>query len=90
MPAAQELIAHEKEDAEIGEAIGADWLIYQELEDLIKCGSEGNPSIQSYEDSVFSGNYVTGDVKSDYLLSLEAARSDSAKDDRNTQEAAAL
>ena len=90
MPAAHELIAHEKEEAEIGEAIGADWLIYQELEDLIKCGTEGNPDIQSYEDSVFSGNYVTGDVQSEYLLSLEAARSDNAKCDTDTQEAAAL
>jgi amidophosphoribosyltransferase len=81
MPAANELIAHEKEEAAIGKAIGADWLIYQELEDLVKCGVEGNPLITEFEDSVFSGRYVTGDVKSEYLSNLEASRSDSAKEE---------
>ena len=88
MPAAQELIAYEKEEEAVSEAIGADWLIYQDLEDLIRCGIEGNALITDYEDSVFSGRYVTGDVKSDYLTSLEIARSDSAKLDEPVDEPA--
>ena len=79
MPAAQELIAHNRNIEEIQEEIGADWLIYQDLEDLLQAGRAGNPDIQEYEDSVFSGQYVTGDVDAAYLDSLEAERNDDAK-----------
>ena len=33
----------------------------------------------TYEDSVFSGRYITGDVSETYLDDLEAARKDSSK-----------
>ena len=36
MPAASELIANNKNDEELAEIIGADWLLYQTLGDLIK------------------------------------------------------
>ena len=64
MPSASELIAHGRSDEEVGELIGADWLIYQDLEDLIASASEGNDSIKRFECSVFDGEYVTGDVDS--------------------------
>jgi len=83
MPAASELIAHGRTVQEIQDAIGADWLIYQDLEDLIASARDGNPEIKGYEDSVFSGNYVTGDVTADYLLELKADRNDSVKTDRD-------
>ena len=79
MPAATELIAHDRDVEAVRQAIGADWLIYQDLEDLIKCGVEGNALITEFEDSVFSGKYVTGDVQQEYLQHLGQARSDSAK-----------
>ena len=79
MPAAQELVAHGRSNEEIQSEIGADWLIYQDLEDLLQAGRAGNPDIQEYEDSVFSGQYVTGDVDESYLDMLEAERNDSAK-----------
>tara|TARA_B100000683_G_scaffold198707_1_gene191831 strand:+ start:326 stop:1816 length:1491 start_codon:yes stop_codon:yes gene_type:complete len=79
MPAANELIAHDRDVEAVRQAIGADWLIYQDLEDLIKCGVEGNALITEFEDSVFSGKYVTGDVQQEYLQHLGQARSDSAK-----------
>jgi len=79
MPVADELIAHGREVTEIQEAIGADWLIYQDLDDLRDCAREGNPAIGHYEDSVFSGEYVTGDVSGGYLDALEAKRKDSMK-----------
>ena len=62
MPSASELIAHGRSDEEVCHLIGADWLVYQDLEDLIECSREGNPNIQSFECSVFSGEYPTGDV----------------------------
>jgi amidophosphoribosyltransferase len=79
MPAAQELIAHDRTTEEIQEKIGADWLIYQDLEDLRTAAKEGNPEIDRYEDCVFSGRYVTGDVNDAYLDHLEAARNDAMK-----------
>lgn len=79
MPAAQELVAHGRSIEEIQTEIGADWLIYQDLEDLLEAGRAGNPDIHHYEDSVFSGEYVTGDVDESYLNDLEAERNDGAK-----------
>ena len=64
------------------EAIGADWLIYQEVEDLVEAAREGNPHINRFEMSVFTGEYVTGDVSEDYLSNLSVQRSDSAKQSR--------
>lgn len=79
MPSASELIASGKTDQEIEELIGADWLIYQDLDDLIACATEGNPEIKKFECSVFNGEYITGDVDEVYLKRLENIRSDVAK-----------
>ena len=79
MAATTELIAHNRTEAEINDLIGADWLIYQDLEDLIECAKVGNPSIQQFECSVFDGNYITADVDSSYLKRLEESRSDDKK-----------
>ena len=66
MPSAKELIAHGRSNQEIEELIGADRLIYQDLQDLIDTCREGNPSITRYDTSVFDGNYVTGDIDDTY------------------------
>ena len=84
MPAAEELIAHGRTVEEIQTAIGADWLIYQDLEDLIASAREGNPEITEYEDSVFSGRYITGDVNASYLSDLESVRNDATKVQRDS------
>ncbi len=79
MPAGSELVAFGRTDQEVCDFIGADKLIYQDLEDLFACAREGNPHITDFEASVFNGEYVTGDVNAAYLDDLEAARNDSAK-----------
>ena len=79
MAAATELIAHNRTENEISEHIGADWLIYQDLEDLIESARKGNPSIQQFECSIFDGNYITADIDSTYLQKLEKTRSDDKK-----------
>tara|TARA_B110000858_G_scaffold89259_1_gene103181 strand:- start:4979 stop:6484 length:1506 start_codon:yes stop_codon:yes gene_type:complete len=89
MPAADELIASGKTEEEIEKAIGADWLIYQDLEDLISTASEGNPDIEQYECSVFNGEYITGDIDEIYLKRLENLRSDAAKAKKASKKAAA-
>ena len=82
MPSASELIAAGKTDEEVQELIGADWLIYQDLSDLIAAASEGNPDIERFECSVFDGDYVTAGVDEVYLKRLENIRKDSAKKSR--------
>ena len=81
MPSAKELIAHGRSDEEVGEIIGADWMIYQDLEDLVASASDGNPSIKRFECSVFDGQYVTGDVDEAYLAHIDQQRNDNAKSD---------
>ncbi|SEK47268.1 amidophosphoribosyltransferase [Halomonas daqiaonensis] len=79
MPAASELIAHGRSEAEVGELIGADRIFYQDLEDLKAACREVNPELESFDCSVFDGKYVTGDIDERYLSALEASRSDDAK-----------
>lgn len=79
MPSAHELIAHDRNEQEIGEMIGADWLIYQDLDDLIEASRAGNPDVDEFECSVFTGNYITGDVDADYLESIDQQRKDSVR-----------
>jgi amidophosphoribosyltransferase len=88
MPSASELIAHGRTDDEVEKLIGADWLIFQDLEDLIAASAEGNPNITSFECSVFDGKYITGDVDDEYLRKLENNRNDAMKKMRNKKNAA--
>lgn len=79
MPAAHELIAHGRTEAEVEKALGCDWLIYQDLEDLIEAVGRANPAIQEFDTSCFNGHYVTGDIDTAYLERLSAHRNDKAK-----------
>ncbi|GAA04753.1 amidophosphoribosyltransferase [Photobacterium leiognathi] len=86
MPSANELIAHGREVDEISNIIGADGLIFQDLQDLVDAVAEGNPEIKLFETSVFNGNYVTGDVNQEYLEYLDSLRSDDSKQQREIQQ----
>ena len=79
MPTANELIAHGREVDEIRQIIGADGLIFQDLNDLIDAVRAENPDIQQFECSVFNGVYVTRDVDQQYLDYLDSLRNDDAK-----------
>ena len=78
MPAAAELVAHGRSIAEVQQEIACDWLIYQELADLIAACAEGSKIISKFDTSCFSNEYVT-DVPEAYFRQLERLRSDSAK-----------
>ena len=86
MPAKSELIAHDRTVEEIQNLIGADWLVYQDLEDLIQCAREGNEHIDGFDCSVFNGEYVTGDISLEYLDRLEQARCETSKNTKKTEE----
>jgi amidophosphoribosyltransferase len=80
MPAASELVAHGRSEEEVRAWIGADRLFYQELEDLIDAvQKKGKTKVDRFDTSVFSGEYVTGDVTEAYLHQLECERNDGAK-----------
>ncbi len=79
MPAVSELIAHDKTVEEIQKIIGADWLIFQDLDDLVSSCAEGSILPMDFECSVFNGEYVTNDVSKEYLVELENKRNDQAK-----------
>ncbi len=76
MPTSKELIASGKSYAEIAKEIGADQLIYQDLDALIQDVKNVNPNITQFETSCFSGDYITGDVTLEYLARIEAERGD--------------
>jgi amidophosphoribosyltransferase len=79
MPSPHELVAHNRTEAEVATEIGADLVIFQTLPDLIKSCQQFNPSISQFECSVFTGEYVTGQVSSAYLDSIIELRNDNAK-----------
>jgi len=86
MPAASELIANSRDVDEIARLIGADKLIYQDLYGLIRSVRHDNSSIQEFDTSCFSGDYVTGDVTAQYLQNLEEHRNDRAKQAREERQ----
>ena len=79
MPAASELVAAGRTEEEVARLIGADWLVYQELVDLVAACQHDDARVVEFDTSCFSGEYVTGDVTPDYLARLQEARSDAAK-----------
>ena len=76
MPTRNELLATGRTHDEIAAAIGADAVIYQDLEALIEDVRMLNPSIERFDCSCFDGVYVTGDVSQEYLDGIAAGRSD--------------
>jgi amidophosphoribosyltransferase len=84
MPAASELVAAGRTEQEVARIIGADWLIYQDLPDLVRAVQHHDSQVTEFDTSCFSGEYVTGDVTPEYLARLQAERSDQAKAQRNS------
>ena len=85
MPTRGELIASDRSEEEICREIGANGLIYQDLDDLKASVRALNPSLQFFETSCFDGHYVTGDITVEYLNGVENQRSE-AKPGKNDQD----
>ena len=79
MPSRVELVAHGRTTEEVAEAIGADLVIFQTLQDLVASVRQFNSSITTFDCSVFTGNYVTGGVDTAYLDHIEQLRADNVK-----------
>ncbi len=79
MPTVNELIAYNRSVEEIAELIGVDRLIFQDLTDLTESVRQENPNIKHFDASVFTGEYITGNVSKAYLDNIAFARNDQAK-----------
>lgn len=79
MPTHGELVAFDKKDDEIANVLGADFVIYQDLEDLIDSIKEESDQLDSFETSVFDGSYVTGGIDKTYFEKLLAIRNDNSR-----------
>ncbi len=86
MPSVSELIAYDRNIEEVAITIGADWLVYQDIDDLISSAQKGNKLISEFDASCFTGKYVTGDIDADYLARLESLRNDAMKESQNIDE----
>lgn len=71
IPTSDELIAYRKSEKAIGKSIGADWLIYQDFDDVVNAINDAaltaDARVKRFEDSVFSGDYVVGDISLQFL-----------------------
>ncbi len=78
MPAAEELVAHGRTEAEVEAALGCDWLVYQDLADLEWAVGGPKRRLVTFDSSCFNGDYVTG-IEPDYFDRIRQQRSDDAK-----------
>jgi amidophosphoribosyltransferase len=82
MAVASELVANGRSEDDVAASIGADWLVYQDLEDLVAACRHDDARITAFDTSCFSGEYVTGDVTREFLARIEHERSDGTRAQR--------
>ena len=85
MPTRDELIAHDRSVEEIRGFIGADALIYQDVDAMKRVVKALNPKLDSFEASCFDGHYITGDVSDADFRAIEAQRRSQAGDDDDSE-----
>jgi len=74
MPTKEELIAASRSVEEIRQFIGADALIYQDVDAMKRVVGALNPKLDGFEASCFDGHYITGDVSDSDFAKMEAQR----------------
>lgn len=78
MPSAHEFVAHDRDVDQIAQELGVDWLVYQDLPDLVAAINKRS-DIECFDTSCFNGEYVTGDVDENYLYYIDSLRNDASK-----------
>ena len=82
MPTSEELIAHNRSIEEIRQFIGADALIYQDVDAMKRVVGALNPALNGFEASCFDGVYITGDVSAaDFTAMAEQRRAQGDEED---------
>ena len=74
MPTREELVAHGRSIEEVRQIIGADALIYQDVQAMKQAVASVNPRVTCFDASCFDGVYVTGDISEGDLARLHAER----------------
>jgi len=74
MPSRHELVAHGRTIPEIAKELGADYMVYQEIDDLKAAILDGSPDVQDLDMSCFDGRYITGTVTDEYLAWVEGTQ----------------
>ena len=80
IPNPEELVATNRDVKQVCEWIGADFLLYQRLDDLIESVLTTNSDVKSFETSIFNGEYITGDVSPEYLSRIRREREDASRE----------
>ena len=86
IPTSTELVAYNRTEEEVAKIIGADWLIYQDVDALVDAARAGNPDITEFDTSCFTGHYVTGDISADYLEHISVMRHEDNKNKRESND----
>jgi len=84
MPTREELIAADRSIEQIREYIGADALIYQDVDAMKRVVGALNPKLDGFEASCFDGRYITGDVSAEDFAAIEAQRNSARHDDEDS------
>ncbi len=74
MPTKEELIAHGRSIEEVRQYIGADALIYQDVDAMKRVVASLRPGLKGFEASCFDGHYITGDVSAEDFATIQAQR----------------
>jgi amidophosphoribosyltransferase len=86
MPTREELIAHNRSVEQIRAYIGADALIYQDVDAMKRVVRALNPAISTFEASCFDGVYITGDVSAADFEAIEQQRTEARSDDEDGED----
>lgn len=87
MPTRTELVAAFHTDDEVAARIGADFVIYQTVEDMEDSVRSLNPKIEHLDSSCFTGKYITGGIDDSYLSRLASTRNESRHDEKKRAKA---
>ena len=90
MPTREELVAAERSIEQVREYIGADALIYQDVDACKRVVGALNPALDGFEASCFDGCYVAGDISAADFAAMQARRQQGDDEDGQQRSPLAL
>ncbi|EGI77230.1 amidophosphoribosyltransferase [Hylemonella gracilis] len=84
MPTVEELVAHGRTVEDVRQIIGADALIYQDVDGMKQAIGKLGTNLASFEASCFDGVYVTGDIQAEDIERMNSNRVKAEEDDVDT------
>jgi amidophosphoribosyltransferase len=90
MPSRDELVAAGRSIEEVRAFIGADALIYQDVDAMKRVVHALNPSLAGFEASCFDGQYITGDISEADFAAIEQQRRSQPEGEENATDRSRL